>query len=281
MKTNDFEVKIRLLTSQLGTNPMDPNVLDAFIIEKQRKLILEKSKINKALNKYAEAETISKDRSDKEIEALLRTVEEVVGTSLTKEEVSQLFSGDEKLKSLRESLGGFDTQGVTVFFRDKNGKPCIGNHMPKGFLKSAGEAFARTLPTKNGTMLHSQTYTSAIINQHVAITPEFITASNDIERTEDKKPKYLQRSLRVQTAQGQRVTLAKSEVLPVGTTFTFTVKVLEGSPFTREILEQLLSYGAHAGLGQWRNSGMKGQFEVVYIKDTSNTTKKVTKKTKK
>ena len=281
MKTNDFEVKIRLTTDQLGTNPMNPDVLDTFIIEKQRKLILEQSKINKALNKYAEAETISKDRSDKEIEALLRTVEEVVGTSLTREEVSQLFSGDEKLKSLRESLGGFDTQGVTVFFRDKNGKPCLGNHMIKGFLKAAGEAFARTLPTKNGTMLHSATYTSAIINQHVTVTPDFLVASKDIERTKDKKPKYLQRSLRVQTAQGQRVTLAKSEVLPAGTEFTFTVKVMDGSPFTKEVLEQLLSYGEMVGLGQWRGSGGKGQFQVVSLTDLGDEAKAKKKKKKK
>lgn len=95
MKLNKFSVRIKMLTEMLGTNPKNPDVLDVFIIEKQRKLILEKSKINNALNKYADAEAISPDRSDKEIEALLRTVEEVVGTHLTREEVTMLFNGDE------------------------------------------------------------------------------------------------------------------------------------------------------------------------------------------
>jgi hypothetical protein len=276
MLLDQYEVTLRLTEEQLGTNPMNPDVLDTFIIEKQRKLILEKSKINKALNKYAEAQTISKDRSDKEIESLLRTVEEVVGTSLTREEASQLFSGDkvdERLSKLRDSLEGFESQGATVFFRDDKGKPCIGSHMIKGFLKAAGEAFARTMPTKNGTMLQSNAYTSSIINQHVTVTPHFITASKDILRSSDKKPKYLQRSLRVQTAMGPRVTLAKSEVLPAGTEFKFVIKVMSGSPFTKEIMEQLFSYGELSGLGQWRNSA-KGQFEVVQIKEITTITGK-------
>jgi hypothetical protein len=267
MKLKKYEVKIKLLTEMLGTNPLSPDVLDAFIIEKQRKLILEKSKINQALNKYADAELISTDRSEEEVKKLLKTVEEVVGTSLTKEEVTMLFNGDERLKKLRDSLDGFEERGATVFFRDENGKPCIGNHMIKGFLKAAGEAFSRALEKKSGTMLHSNSYTSSIINQHLTISPNFITASKDINRHPDKKPKYLQRSLRVNTAQGPRVTLAKSEVLPEGTEFSFVVKVIDGSPFTGEILEQLLSYGELSGLGQWRGSGGKGQFKVLSVKD--------------
>jgi len=63
----------------------------------------------------------------------------------------------------------------------------------------------------------------------------------------------LSRPLRASTAQGDRVAIAVSEMLPAGTTAEFTIEVLGG--VTDAALREWLAYGAHRGLGQWRNAG--------------------------
>ena len=66
-----------------------------------------------------------------------------------------------------------------------------------------------------------------------------------------------QRPLRAQTAQGERVSLANSETIPVGSSIEFEVKMLLDSH--EKAVREWLDYGALRGMGQWRNSG-KGRF---------------------
>jgi hypothetical protein len=61
-----------------------------------------------------------------------------------------------------------------------------------------------------------------------------------------------ERPLRGQTAQGERVTLARSDCVPAGTTLTFVVRILGKVSF--DLLTEWLSYGEDRGLGQWRNA---------------------------
>lgn len=68
---------------------------------------------------------------------------------------------------------------------------------------------------------------------------------------------YCERPLRADTAQGPRVALAKSELVPAGTSIEFVIACA-----TKELepyIPAWLDYGLCCGLGQWRNSG-KGQF---------------------
>ena len=71
-----------------------------------------------------------------------------------------------------------------------------------------------------------------------------------------------QRPLRAQTAQGERIALAHSESIPVGTVLEFEVEIMELKK-DKKLLEacftEWMDYGAKRGLGQWRNSG-KGRF---------------------
>jgi len=249
-----FEVKLRLIRDQLGTNPCDPNVHDTHILTRQRNLILENSDINTQINKYLKQIEISKDKGEAETNMLLDKLEELIGTQFNEEERALAVKGE--LESLKETFKELDVKGTTVFFWNKEKDlPCIGAHMVYGFLKAAAEAIGRTLTKKNGTMLQSISYTQSIINQHVRIEEQFITFDKDIKRDENGNASYLQRSLRAMTAQGPRITLAKSEVVEAGATLHFTLKVLKNSPLTKEILTTLLSYGECVGLGQWRNAG--------------------------
>lgn len=259
-----YEVKLTFLRPILATNPCDPNVMDTHILDRQRKLILEKATINTQINKYLDQIQISQEKGDEEIQKLIDKLETLIGYELSPEEREDAIAG--KLLSLKETLQEMDIKGTTVFFWDKTmNRPCIGDHMIYGFLKAAGEAISRTLTKKMGTMLQSASYTSSIINQHCRCEERFITFDKDVIRGADGQPTYLQRSLRAMTAKGPRISLAKSEQVDTGATICFTLKVMKNSPLTEEILRKLFDYGELSGLGQWRNAGW-GSFKYEMTK---------------
>lgn len=66
-----------------------------------------------------------------------------------------------------------------------------------------------------------------------------------------------ERALRAQTLQGERIALACSETVPVGSTLTFEVICMDDSHVAA--VREWLDYGLLRGIGQWRNSG-KGRF---------------------
>lgn len=249
-----YSIELTLLRDVLGTNPLDPHVLDSHILEKQRKLILEKSGINSEINKYLGQLEISKEKSDEEKQLLIEKLENLIGREFSEEEKVQAIRGE--LTSLKETFKEMDLRGVTVFlFNKKTGKPCIGDHMVYGFMKASAEAIGRTLPKKNGTILQSVSYTQSIINQHVRCDRQFIDFDRDIKREADGSPWYMQRSLRAMTAQGPRITLAKSEVVEAGAKLIFNLKVMQNSPLKEEVIKKIFSYGEFTGLGSWRNAG--------------------------
>ena len=90
IKFNNYKLKIRLLRSMLGTNPSNPNVMDTHILDRQRKLIAEKSNINKAVNKYLDAKTISEEQGKAELEKLRLRIETVLGEPLTDDEFNEM-----------------------------------------------------------------------------------------------------------------------------------------------------------------------------------------------
>ncbi len=71
------------------------------------------------------------------------------------------------------------------------------------------------------------------------------------------KTDFLERPMRVSTAQGERVCLARSETVPTGSTVTFTVTLLKDN--LESHVYEWFDYGKLRGIGQWRNSG-KGRF---------------------
>jgi hypothetical protein len=251
-------VRLVLVRDMLATNPMDPAVLDTHILDRQRKLILEKSQLNSTINKYLNQIQISSEKGEEEVAKLFAKLEEVTGYKFSPEDREAVLAG--KLDELKETFAELDHKGATVFFWNKEKNlPCIGDHMIYGFLKAAAEAVSRTLPRKNGTILNSASYTQSVINQHVRCSERFLTASRDVKRDASGAPLFHQRSLRAMTAQGPRVSLAKSEILEAGTEFNFTLIIMKNSPLEDKHLKVLFDYGRLCGLGQWRNAGF-GQF---------------------
>lgn len=250
---NKYKVTLTLTRDMLGTNPMTPDIHAEHIIAKARKIMSGTDPKNKKLDKFIDALPITDEKEKEEIEGILRTLEERMGRKFNDEERKAMITS--KLLSLRETVDELDSKGITVFFRDTEGKPCIGDHMIKGFMKAAGEAICKVNGKKNGTVLHSAAYTDSLINQHVSLDEQFISFDKDIKRDAGGGPDYLSRSLRAMTMQGPRISIAKSEVIPAGSKLTFVLNVMKGSQIDGDVLKQLLDYGQISGLGQWRNSG--------------------------
>lgn len=226
-----YAITLTLIREMLGTNPADPAVMDVHVLQKQKKLIKEESK-KKARkgSAYTDAPDLTDQRAEKELELL------------------------------KAEWDGLDSRGTTVFFKDPvTGRPMIGDHMIYGFMKAAGEAICQTKERASGTMLQSTAFTHSIINRHVRCEDEFIVFDRDIEKSPEGKVLYAQRSLRAKTMQGDRVALARSEVVPRGAKLSFVLKVMDGSPLKVEHLNEIFGYGEMVGLGQWRSSG-KGSF---------------------
>lgn len=256
-----FNIELTLLRAQLGTNPLSAEIMNDHILARQRKLISENSKLKRSINKYLDALDIPDDRVGIEVDLVIDELERMVGRPFPPEERAQMLAGT--LEDLKETFAELDTKGTTIFFKDPaTGRPMIGDHMIKGFLKAAGEAIARTQPKKQGAILQSASYTQSIINQHCACSESFLIFDQDILRNKDGSPNYDQRSIRAMTAQGPRISLIRSEQVPAGAKLKFVLKVLDNSPLTEEALRKMFSYGEMVGLGQWRSSS-RGSFTFI------------------
>lgn len=153
---------------------------------------------------------------------------------------------DDELATLSETL----EKGTTAFHKVE-GNPVFFDYQVKGFLKEAGKIF-------NG--LDSVKALRSKIDNLVFIKPRIIP----IQIPAGRVIEFLERPLRAETAQGPRVALARSEMLPEGTRFNCILEVYYG-PVTFSLLYELLTYGSNKGIGQWRNGGY-GRFEFTLAK---------------
>ena len=142
-----------------------------------------------------------------------------------------------------------EERGWTGFFQDADGKIYILNYMFLGFLKEAGNTLKDTdqLDIKN---LRSK------INSFVFVGPRKIYSSST------KIDGVLERPLRAQTPQGQRITLARSDYIQSGNTFEFYIALLKNKEITENDLRIIFEYAKYKGLGQFRN-GSFGRFKII------------------
>lgn len=198
----------------------------------------------------------------KRIKIQAEFTEECLGTNSNNPDVHGEYIAslgpDSKSKEEEVAAVGVDEtieKGMTVFPRNASGNPVMWNYMVKGFLKAACSALVRVPGTKAQA---NKTAWSKVLTDLVFIEPRQIS----FVLPEGGKIGNLQRPLRGQTAQGERIALANSETIPAGTKFEFTVLLLDEK--LQQRIEELLEYGALKGLGQWRNSG-KGTFKFKII----------------
>jgi hypothetical protein len=191
------------------------------------------------------------DTTTYEIELELLT--EMLGTVPKDPEVYATYiaslgtDNDDELETAPEQA---EEKGWTGFHHNGNG-PILYDYVIKGFFKDACGMLRRVPGSKSAKL----TAYKKIIDGLVFVEPRQIP----IELSGDLR--LIERPLRAQTAQGERVALARSDAAPVGTRIAFTVTVLGKTPDEATVSEWL-EYGQLRGLGQWRNSGA-GRFTVM------------------
>jgi hypothetical protein len=182
----------------------------------------------------------------------------VLGSQPTREIATEFIAKKNGFEALPEGeaelLPDALERGTTVFHRLPDGRPALMAYHLLGFLKEAGKV-------QNGKVSGGVKNLRAKVSQSVFISPRFLPLNVPAEEID-----YLERPLRAETAQGPRVALARSEMLPEGTSFTCGLEVLCGE-ITEDVLRDLLDYGYFRGLGQWRNSGSYGTFRYELIRE--------------
>lgn len=136
-----------------------------------------------------------------------------------------------------------DEKGRTGFHKTADGAPIIYDYMLKGFFKDACGMLSRV----DGSHSKKLKAYKKIIDGLVFVFPRRIPLHLAGPIT------ILERPLRAQTAQGERVALAASEMAPEGSTLELTIDVLDDGVVSEELLREWLDYGKYRGLGQWRN----------------------------
>lgn len=190
----------------------------------------------------------------------IRFIQPILGTASADPEIHERFIASKapdapSLKEEVEALGAEELveRGTTVFPRRKDGTPFLWDYQAKGFLKDACKAMREA----DGSVSANIPAYKTKIDTLVFVSPRNI----NLVMPEGGEVKIMQRPLRAETAQGPRVALASSEMLPAGTTCSFDITTLAQTVGTRKVanlreaIVEWFAYGQLRGIGQWRNAG--------------------------
>lgn len=194
-----------------------------------------------------------------EMKVRIRFTEKVLGTASNNKELHSEYiasnAPDAKSKAEEiEALGAdeYREKQMTVFPRNEEGNPIFWNYQIKGFMKDSCSALQRCKGAdiaKESCKLKAYKKT---IDGCIFVEPRQIPIDMHGGTIGN-----LQRPLRAQTAQGERIALADSETVPEGSTIEITILCL--SDTYDAVVKEWLDYGRFKGIGQWRNAGF-GRF---------------------
>lgn len=196
----------------------------------------------------------------KEIKVRATMIEEMLGSQPGDPDLHKTYIASKAPDALSKEeeiaamgVDEFEERAMTYFHRTDDNKPCLMNYQVKGFFKSA----ARVENSRTDSTLKTLTSFKKKVDLFVFVYGTDGSRFIPIDIPEGGKIGYCGRPLRANTMQGERVSIAKSESVPAGSTVEFVVKVLDDSllPYVKAWLD----YGRFNGFGQWRNSG-KGSF---------------------
>lgn len=196
----------------------------------------------------------------KELKVKLTFTEEMLGTASSDPKIHEEFIASKApdAKTIEEEVAAVGVEEVveksmTVFPKLEDGTPFIYDYQIRGFFKEACSCLKKVEKTRSSKIKAFKKQIDGLVFVEPRKIPMDMhggTLGN------------CQRPLRASTAQGERISLANSEVAPEGTTIEFVVKCLVDDDI--ETVKEWLEYGIFKGLGQWRNSG-KGRFSVEYL----------------
>lgn len=200
----------------------------------------------------------------KKLHVEITFIEPVLGTASNNPEIHDEYIASKApdAESREEEVArlGADTvaeKSSTVFHRDEDGNPILWNYQVKGFFKESCGMLQRMKGEKCAK--HSsglKAYKKVIDGCIEPIGTNGLNREILLEMPAGTKIKMFQRPLRGQTAQGERIALTSSEVLPKGTKATFYIQTPD---IYEDCVREWLEYGKLHGLNQWRNAGF-GRF---------------------
>lgn len=190
----------------------------------------------------------------KEMKVRLTFTEGILGTMPNNEEIYTEFihSKAPDASTLEEEIAALGAdeiteKGTTVFPRTDDGVPFLYDYQILGFFKDTCGGLKRVSTTKSAAIKAYKKEIDKLIFIKDRQNP--ILGNYEVGICE--------RPLRAMTAQGERVSLARSEEIPAGAQVDFTIVMLMDSH--EDAVREWLDYGRFSGIGQWRNSG-KGRF---------------------
>lgn len=153
---------------------------------------------------------------------------------------------EEQIREEAATMETVENRQMTVFNK-VDGRPIFFNHQIKGALKGAANVLNGLGGVKN---------MRGKVQDTVYVQPRQININGTMI-----DPVW--RSLRAETMMGPRVTIAGSEAVNSGATFEFEIHVHPTPKFSpdKDLIIALLDRCKLMGLGQYRNSGLYGQFE--------------------
>lgn len=167
-------------------------------------------------------------------------------------------------------------KGWTGFHTDENDNPIIYDYAFKGYFKEV----CGSLRTSHATESFKLAAFKKRIDKILFVTPRKIVLRLPEGMSREQVYRQVEiagemrlmlpvkeRPIRVNTNQGERVALVRSDMCPPGTWFEFTVTTL-GSTITLGMMQEWLKYGVLGGMGQWRSGGY-GTFRVDVTIDKS------------
>lgn len=233
-------VRITMAVEFLGTKALDPEVFKTYILSK------------------APAGT-----ANQEMHLAEKTLSIIAKETFGKERFEELTDKekDEAVGAAKKELAG-----TSVFHRGDDGDPVIWDYQVRGHLKAMADSFRKQQNANKKLEGGKETLYGmkwpASGKKHVDLSvfvfPRLIPLS--VHETG-----ICERPLRAEVFDSslgfsvERISLARSETVPAGTTMEFVIGLTEASPFSLEHIAKMMDYGYCHGYGQWRNSG-KGAF---------------------
>lgn len=153
-------------------------------------------------------------------------------------------------------------KGTTIFPRTDDDIPFFWDYQWLGFLKEACGGLQKEKNEKEAKATSKIKAYKKVIDNNIHIYPRKV----NLIIPEGKEIKTLERPLRASTAQGDRVALARSEMLPAGTETEF---IIETPDDYLDAVIEWLNQGQKHGTGQWRSASY-GRFTFTAIDTDSD-----------
>ena len=196
-------------------------------------------------------------------------IEPVLGTTSNNKELFTEYiaskAPDSASKEEEVAAFGVDAtveKSMTIFPKLEDGTPFLWDYQIKGFFKDSCSALQRCKAEELAKESCKLRAFKKVIDGCIFPQPRKIPIN-----IQDGEISTLQRPLRANTPQGERVSIAISECVPAGSTAEFDILCLS-KEYEKAILEWM-EYGILRGFLQWRNAGY-GRFVYELLDDDGN-----------